>query len=545
MRAEERDRAWSNASDLLCVLVPDGTVRSANPAWETLLDWRPWEVVDQPIYGFVHPDDRDTMASALGALAAGCLPPFESRCLRKNGTCCWVSWAASIDAGLIYARGRDMTADRAAAAALAHDEALLRQTQKMQAVGQLTGGIAHGFNNVLQAISGILETLGRRHVASEAGQQLIGQAADAVESGASLIRQLLAFAGEQQLLPRPIDLNATLRQSRGLIATVLADVPAIDWRLCDDPWPAMVDPGQLDIALLNLLLNARDAIREGGTITVSTRNLQPAETPPLDLPPGSYLMLSVTDTGVGMTDEVCTRAFEPFFTTKPIGSGSGLGLSQVYGLARQSGGTARITSAPGEGTTVDIILPRAPAWGAQAPAELRPLRARASGTIVVVDDDTDVREMSAACLEDCGYRVLQAATGPESLDLLEEHKVDLLLVDFAMPGMNGTARGVHDRLRQCRGAVGSCATRGHLAQTVPVLSAYSADQQCYGSGGKQECSLLNNGNYPAALKCPLHPALGGEGWVRGRLRSKTNGLAVRHVTLTLSPEEGAREHHRP
>jgi CheY-like chemotaxis protein len=200
----------------------------------------------------------------------------------------------------------------------------------------------------------------------------------------------------------------------------------------------MVDPGQLDIALLNLLLNARDAIREGGTITVSTRNLQPAETPPLDLPPGSYLMLSVTDTGVGMTDEVCTRAFEPFFTTKPIGSGSGLGLSQVYGLARQSGGTARITSAPGEGTTVDIILPRAPAWGAQAPAELRPLRARASGTIVVVDDDTDVREMSAACLEDCGYRVLQAATGPESLDLLEEHKVDLLLVDFAMPGMNGT-----------------------------------------------------------------------------------------------------------
>ncbi len=471
-RAEERDRAWFNAPDLLCVLAPDLSVRSANPAWSTLLDRRPEAVAGQPLCAFVHPDDREGVTRALGAAAAGTSPSFEARCLHQDGTCRWVSWAASADAGLIYARGRDISAEKAAAAALAHGEALLRQSQKMEAIGQLTGGIAHGFNNLLQAVSGILETLGRRHIGSEAGQKLIGQAAAAVESGANLTRQLLAFAREQQLAPRPTDLNATLRNSRAVITKMLDDKAAIAWQLCDDPWPVMVDPAQLDIALLNVLLNARDALHGGGTITVSTRNLEAAEARPADLAPGAYMVLSVADTGVGMTEEVRMRAFEPFFTTKGIGGGCGLGLSQVYGLARQSGGTALITSAPGVGTTVDIILPRSPACGQELPAEPRACLIHGSGTIVVVDDDEDVREQTAACLRDCGYRVLEAASGREALDLLEENKADLLLVDFAMPGMNGAE--MVGRARLMDPALRVVFMTGYA--NVDALSVYSPPQ---------------------------------------------------------------------
>jgi PAS domain S-box-containing protein len=435
-RAEERDRAWFNAEDLLCVLAPDGKVRSANPAWATRLAWRPEEVTDQPLYAFIDPDDRDVVKGALNAGQSGCLPRFEARCLHKDGTGCWFSWVASVDAGLIYARGRDISAEKAAAVSLARSDALLQQSQKMEAIGYLTGGIAHGFNNLLQAVSGILETLGRRHVWSDAGHKLIAQAAEAIERGATLTRQLLAFAREQQLAPRTIDLNVALRDSRDLITNLLGDAPAVDWQLCDDLWPAMVDPGHLDIALINLLLNARDALVEGGTITVATRNLDASEVLPADLAPGAYLVLSVADTGVGMTEAVRSHAFEPFFTTKGIGGGSGLGLSQVYGFAKQSGGTAQILSTPGAGTIVEIFLPRAPAWALEQ-GEPKPVPTHGRGTMLVVDDDIDVRELTADYLKDCGYSVLVADSGQAALDLLEEHKADLLLVDFAMPGMNG------------------------------------------------------------------------------------------------------------
>jgi PAS domain S-box-containing protein len=432
-----RNWVWNTSPDLLCILTHDGTFGAINPAWTRLLGWGPADLVARPAASITHPDDLAAGFQALSGTEGDYLPHYESRMLHKDGGYRWFCWAAFREGHHVYASGRHITAEKHAAEALARSEALLRQSQKMEAVGQLTGGIAHDFNNLLQAVSGCLETLSRRHVHADEGQRLIRQAEAAVDRGATLTRQLLAFAREQQLAPRSIDVNATLSGSCELITRSFGAAAMIEWQLAEDTWPAMADPNQLDIALLNLLLNARDAMPFGGTITVATGNVLDPSTLPGDLAPGDYVRLSVSDTGAGMSEAVQARAFEPFFTTKGIGRGTGLGLSQVYGFARQSGGTVRITSAPGHGTTVDIVLPRAPGTEASAlkanPAEV----VRRAGTILVVDDDFDVREQTAASLEDCGYRVIEADSGPVALRILAEEPVDLLLVDYAMPGMNG------------------------------------------------------------------------------------------------------------
>jgi PAS domain S-box-containing protein len=433
----QQNRVWNMSPDLLCILGVEGTIIDVNPAWTRLLGWAQAELVGRTALSISHPDDLAAIRRALAETDGDHLPHYETRMLHKDGSYRWFSWAAFRDGAHIYASGRHVTAEKQAAEALARSEALLRQSQKMEAVGQLTGGIAHDFNNLLQAVSGCLETLSRRHVQSEEGQRLLRQAAGAVDRGANLTRQLLAFAREQQLAPRAIDVNATLAGSCELITRSFGAAAVIEWQLTEGTWPAMADPNQLDIALLNLLLNARDAMPYGGTITVATGNVLDPSLLPGDLPPGDYVRLSVSDTGVGMSAAVQARAFEPFFTTKGVGRGTGLGLSQVYGFARQSGGTARIISAPVEGTTVDIILPRAPDADAAVPPAQATVAARGAGTILVVDDDFDVREQTAASLEDCGYSVLEADGGPMALRILAEQHVDLLLVDYAMPGMNG------------------------------------------------------------------------------------------------------------
>jgi CheY-like chemotaxis protein len=301
-------------------------------------------------------------------------------------------------------------------------------------------------------LSSGLEVLARRHIQSEDGRRLIRQACGVIERGAALTAQLLAFARKQQLASRVIDLNATLFASAGVLARKLGGDTAVIWRQDGSVWPAMADPKQLEAAVLNLLLNASEAMPLGGTITVATRNIAAGQTLCRELASGDYVGLSVTDTGVGMTDEVRAHACEPFFTTKGLGSGTGLGLSQVHGFACQSGGTVRIVSAPGCGTTVEILLPR----GRTAePGQnlLGAPEARAGlQTVLVVDDDPDVRETTVAGLEDCGYHVLEAAGGAQCLRLLESEAVDLMVVDYAMPSMNGAelvriARRTHPGLK--------------------------------------------------------------------------------------------------
>jgi PAS domain S-box-containing protein len=435
-RTETRDRVWRHSPDLLCVLDAAFVLRAVNPACTPLLGWLPEEIIGRHYATFIHPDDRAVSEAALGAARGAPVPGHQSRVRHKDGSYRWFAWVGSLDGDFTYANGRHITVEKQAAEALACADAGLRQSQKLEAIGQLTGGIAHDFNNLLQALSSGLEVLEHRHVQSDEGRRLIRQANGVIDRGATLTRQLLAFARKQQLAARAIDMNATLAASAEFLARSLGGEAQIVWRLDEAVWPAMADPNQLEVSVLNLLLNARDAMPGGGTVTVSTRNVPAGEVLSDELAPGDYVALSVTDTGIGMTEEVRGRACEPFFTTKGIGGGTGLGLSQVYGFVRQSEGTVQIISAPGCGTTVDILLPRA------GSAEMRrtgtvPDVARRQETILVVDDDADVREMTVAGLVDCGYRVLEADGGASCLRLLESEPVALLLVDFAMPSMNG------------------------------------------------------------------------------------------------------------
>ena len=316
----------------------------------------------------------------------------------------------------------------------------LRQAQKMELVGQLTGGIAHDFNNLLTVILGNLEMLDAR-LESESERVLLREAVEAAELGAQLTGRLLAFARRQPLDPQPVRLDRQLVELGAVLRRTLGET--IEVRIAVPPGlaEALVDPGQLQTALLNLALNARDAMPEGGRLGIEAAavELDGYETAHADVRAGHYVMVAVSDTGSGMSPEVQKHAFEPFFTTKAPGAGTGLGLSIVYGFIKQSGGHAQIYSEPGHGTTVRLYLPRAPER--RAPADPAPVRACAPAfpargeTVLVAEDDPRVRRVAAARLKDLGYHVLEAKDGPQALRCLEEDpNVDLLFTDMVMPG---------------------------------------------------------------------------------------------------------------
>ena len=321
-------------------------------------------------------------------------------------------------------------------------ELVLHQAQKLQAVGQLAGGVAHDFNNLLATILGSLELMERRIPEGDTKlPTLVTRAMDAVQRGAQLTSRLLAFSRRQRLAARSTDINRLITDLVGLATSALGRRVRVETELGADVWSAMVDPSQLEAAILNLSLNARDAMPQGGVLTLATAN-EAVGANERDADAGDYVRITVADTGTGMSREVLARAFEPFFTTKELGQGSGLGLSQVYGLARQSGGTVRIHSEPGRGTTVTMLLPRAQAETARvAGSEARPgePRARSEELVLLVDDDPDVRQVSVEMLRDLGYQVVEAAGGEEALTTVRRlpSPPALLVLDYAMPGMNG------------------------------------------------------------------------------------------------------------
>jgi PAS domain S-box-containing protein len=318
-------------------------------------------------------------------------------------------------------------------------ETALAQAQKMEAVGQLTGGVAHDFNNLLTAVLGSLQMIGKRSDDPQI-RRFAENAQRAAERGARLTQQLLAFSRRQRLTPEPVDLHRLVVGIGDLLTRAVGAIVTLETRVAEDLPPAFVDPAQLELVLLNLAINARDAMENGGVVSITGRAL--ASVPPElaeDLTAGTYVAIAVTDTGTGMTRAVQERAFEPFFTTKELGKGTGLGLSQVYGFVNQSGGTVKLRSTPGEGTTVTLYLPRAQA-AAAADARGSPevLAAVHHATILVVDDDDDVRTLVVAMLEELGYRVTAAENGEVALELLSrESPFDLLLADVAMPGLSG------------------------------------------------------------------------------------------------------------
>jgi signal transduction histidine kinase len=319
-------------------------------------------------------------------------------------------------------------------------EAALQQAQKMELIGQMTGGVAHDFNNLLTGVLGNLELASRRTDDDKIRRYLAG-ATQAAQRGAKLTGQLLAFSRTQRLQTESTDLNALVSGMGDLLFRTIGSTVHIETVLQKGLWPAMIDGSQIELVVLNLAINARDAMPSGGRLTITTSNADRSKlSRPPELTGDDYVVVSVSDTGLGMTDEVQKKAFEPFFTTKPIGSGTGLGLSQVYGIVKQTGGAVRIDSSLGKGTTVAVYLPRARSLPAQHKAEEKAVTATPIGhaTILVADDDRDVRELLISCLENLGYRVLAASNGPLAIEMMEKNSdIELLMLDIAMPEMNG------------------------------------------------------------------------------------------------------------
>jgi signal transduction histidine kinase len=333
-------------------------------------------------------------------------------------------------------------------------ESTLRQMQRLEAVGQLTSGVAHDFNNLLTVVLGNVNFLERGLAAAGLDGKLsqrLGYMKAAAERGAKLTDQLLSFSRRQRLEPKVLDLNGTVAGMRDLLKSTIGGSIRIDTRLARDLWPALVDPTQLELAVLNLAINARDAMQVGGLLTVGTANVMLGVPLYPEAPAaGQYVEICVGDNGTGMTEEVRARAFEPFFTTKDVGKGSGLGLSQVLGFAKQSGGGVKIESQVGRGTSIRVYLPRAQA------KEVPSVRVDHGGQevqatsahILLVDDDNAVREVTAETLRELGYTVVEAGSGGGALDLLERYSdIDLVLIDFAMPGMNGAELARHMQSR--------------------------------------------------------------------------------------------------
>ncbi len=329
------------------------------------------------------------------------------------------------------------------AAERARAEEALRQSLKMEAVDQLTGGIAHDFNNMLQSIGGSLEMLQRRVEQDRLPEaaRYIETARTGVERAAALTHRLLAFSRRQMLQPRPVTLGTCIASIAEPIRRAVGPDIAVEFSLCGQTCPVLCDPDQLESALLNLAVNARDAMPGGGTLTVATadRILTSAELLGQEgAKPGAYVEISVTDSGTGMTGHVASRAFDPFFTTKPVGQGTGLGLSQIYGFARQSGGLARLESVPGQGTTVRLLLPCHVTD--RKISALRQLEARTGHdtTVLVVEDEEDVRALVADALREQGHTVLEAADGQAGVRVLQsDARVDVLVTDVGLPGMDG------------------------------------------------------------------------------------------------------------
>lgn len=317
-------------------------------------------------------------------------------------------------------------------------EAQLRQAQKMEAIGQLTGGIAHDFNNLLTAVTGNLELLQRRS-SDERSLRYIDTALRAAQRGGTLTQQLLAYARQQHLSPRTLDVNAILAGMKELLQRSLGGLVQVALELDPMLWPSRADPTQLESMVLNLAINARDAMPDGGTLRIVTRNVADAPSGlAQELERGDYVLVAVIDSGTGMPPDVLERAFEPFFTTKEVGKGSGLGLAQVFGLTRQFGGAMRLQSTPGQGTTVDIFLPRArKAEPAEAAGADDAATLRGSGLVLVVDDEPDVRAVATGFLADAGYSVREADDMASALAILASEPVKVALVDYAMPGNSG------------------------------------------------------------------------------------------------------------
>jgi len=438
---------------------PDNPIIFANRAFLAMTGYTPEELIGRNCRFLQGPDtDRETVAQVRAAIAEKREFATEILNYRKNGSTFWnalfVSPVYKADGELVYYFGSQLDVSRRRDA-----EEALGQAQKMEALGQLTGGIAHDFNNLLQVIVGYVDILAVGLENPDSDRARLGRATDnirqAAERATTLTQQLLAFARKQRLEGRAVNLNTLVEGMGEMVARSVGEAVKVELDLAEGLWNCRVDPTQAEVAILNVLINARDAMPEGGTVRITTENSEVAargrEIGPLR--DGRYVSIAIRDTGTGIPPAVLTRVMDPFFTTKEEGKGTGLGLSMVYGFAKQSGGAAQIESTLGEGTTVRLSFPATDgAVNAPAKVSLRSVDRQGTETILIVDDREDVAELARTILRDFGYVTLVAGNAREALEILDSsERVDLLFTDLIMPGgMNGVLLAREARRRQPR-----------------------------------------------------------------------------------------------
>ncbi len=485
-RIEQERRRWADAFEHAAVGIAITDVvgaakTSVNPAYAAMYRSTPAELTGRPVTELYAPESLAVRQAAIAASDRDGHAEFDVIRVRRDGSRfparIWLATMRDNAGEPIYriATVVDMTERKSI-------EQQLLQAQKMEAIGQLTGGVAHDFNNLLAVVIGNLDMLA-------AGTQLAGDDRDAVdlaisaaERGAALSHRLLAFARRQALNPAPTDVNALLAGMKPLVERAVGETVGVTLGRADDLWRALIDPSQLESAILNLSVNARDAMPQGGTLTIKTRNVvldQDYAARHADVAPGDYVGICVSDTGTGIAPEVLSRVFEPFFTTKEVGKGSGLGLSMVFGFVKQSGGHMRIYSEPGLGTCITLYLPRAYSEAAR-PTEERRAAVGHGETILLVEDNEQVRRTSIRILTMLGYQVISAVDAATALTLLDRHpNIQLLLSDIVLPGgMNGLelARAVREirpalpTLLASGFADPSSVLGGDLARDVVVLT---------------------------------------------------------------------------
>ncbi|MBR0952723.1 PAS domain S-box protein [Bradyrhizobium canariense] len=463
---EERQRIFETSQDLILVTDGFGNFIQVSPSVKTILGLSPDDMIGHSATEFIHPDDLQKTRDEMRAARRGAVKrSFEARYYHYDGhevTLNWMgTWSEPVKRHFFI--GRDLTEKQAA-------EAQFRHVQKMDSIGQLTGGVAHDFNNVLTVITGTIGILADAVADRPELAAITKLIDDAAERGAQLTKHLLAFARKQPLQPREIDVNALVLEAAKLLHPTLGEQITIMPQLTEDAWPALIDPGQLSTAILNLALNARDAMPDGGTLVLETRNIflddGYASMNP-DVLAGNYVMIAVSDTGSGIPPELIDRVFDPFFTTKEVGKGTGLGLSMVFGFVKQSGGHIKIYSEEGHGTSVKIYLPRSS--GVQE-TEFEALQnAPITGgneKILIVEDDALVRQYVVTQIKSLGYAALEAANAAEALIIIDaDQDIDLLFTDVIMPGnMNG--RQLADEAARRRPDLKTLFTSGYTENAI-------------------------------------------------------------------------------
>lgn len=442
----DRNRLWALSRELMLVCDFQGVIAAVNPAATRLLGWEKPQMAGHAVAEFIHPEDAEGMAAELARLEAGAPTlVFENRWRKEDGSYRLLSWTAVPEEGLVHAVARDVTRERTA-------EEALRQSQKLEAIGQLTGGVAHDFNNVLAVIRTSIDLLRRVQLTDERRHRFMESISNAVTRATKLTGQLLAFARRQALQPTVFDAGHNTRAVSDMIASLAGARIEIELNLAETACFVHADPSQFDTALVNLAVNARDAMQGSGKLTIEVRAV--SEIPALQSQPavpGKFVAVSIIDSGTGIAPEHLTQIFEPFFTTKGVGHGTGLGLSQVFGFAKQSGGDIRVESTLGEGSRFTLYLPRAarPGYDAQAAEGDDRLALGNGGCVLVVEDNAEVSASVEQTLHELGYTTVVTASGEKALEALKAGPGRFVAVfsDVVMTGMSGIELGREIRQR--------------------------------------------------------------------------------------------------